>query len=403
MHFYEVTMDLEKQILGSLGALSSWVIKNGWEGYDPFDIQEQRFFLFLNRNRYRRYLLSRLDEFAPIFWRRMLGVRPRVVPKAMGLFAAGFLDLHRLSGEERYLSLAREALDWLLANPSRGYSGLAWGLPFDWQTKILIPQGTPCGVISHVIGDAFWEFYRFTGEVRYLDICRSICEFFLRDLNQDLMGEGRICFSYTPLDHFHVHNENLFVAEFLIRIGSEVHEPEYIELGLKAVEYTLSEQNPDGSLYYWAKAQDARKLIDHYHSGFEMRMLFSVWQLTGEKKVGEALRRYYDYYLANMVDESGLANIKPGKRYPVDIHGCAEAVFVNSVLLPEFPRAEKILAANARWTIENMQTDEGWFICKIIDLLGKKIKINAPYIRWGQAWMLRALARAACVLNAKES
>jgi hypothetical protein len=70
------------------------------------------------------------------------------------------------------------------------------------------------------------------------------------------------------------------VAEFLIKVGKEISDEQFIELGSKAVNYALSEQNKDGSICYWGKDQDNQCHIDHYHSGFEIRCLYSIWKCT---------------------------------------------------------------------------------------------------------------------------
>jgi len=42
----------------------------------------------------------------------------------------------------------------------------------------------------------------------------------------------------------------------------------------------------------------------------------------------------------------------------------------------------------AKWTIENMQSNDGYFYYRRYKYFNNKI----PYMRWGQAWMLLALS-----------
>jgi hypothetical protein len=39
------------------------------------------------------------------------------------------------------------------------------------------------------------------------------------DEDEDEVDEDKICFSYTPIDNFHVHNANLFSASALFMIS----------------------------------------------------------------------------------------------------------------------------------------------------------------------------------------
>jgi hypothetical protein len=69
---------------------------------------------------------------------------------------------------------------------------------------------------------------------------------------------------------------------------------------------------------------------------------------------------------------------------PVDAHAAAESI----VTLLEFNDIETA-ARVAEWTINNMQTEEGYFIYQI----HRRFTNRIPYLRWSNAYMLQALAR----------
>lgn len=378
----------------SIKRLDSWLGNNGWAGYDPYDLKGLPLFRKNDPTVFKkgiRKVASKAEPYAPLLLRRIFRVKKEINAKAMGLFADGYLNLYRVTEHSPYFDKAKEALEWLDENWSKGYLGKCWGYPFDWQSRILIPRGTPSSVVSATVGNAFWDFYRFTGEKRYLATCESICNFFMNDLNIDQLGSDKICFSYTSLDNFHVHNANLFVAEFLARVGKEIGNDQFIEQRLKAVNYTLSEQNADGSICYWGRDQNASCHIDHYHSGFEIRSLYSIWKLTGEKRIHKAVERYYQFYLANLFEDKTIPKLTPKSKYPINIHACAEALLCNATLAPDFPEGREYLVNAARWIIENMQDKAGYFHYMVRKVKGIELKLKIPYIRWGQAWMLRGL------------
>jgi rhamnogalacturonyl hydrolase YesR len=326
----------------------------------------------------------------------------------MALFASAYLILYQEFNHHTYLKKAGECLEWLKNNKSQGYAGDCWGYPFNWQTDVNFPAGTPSAVVSCICGDAFWNYYKYTGESRYLANCVGVCEFLTNSLNVDRVSEDELCFSYTPLDHHHVHNANLFAAEFLIRIGKETKREQFYRDGLKALNYTLKDQTEDGAFYY--RTLRSRKEIDHYHTGFVLRSLYSIYKTTGEKRVVDALSKGYRFYRDNLFKDGMIPALTLYAPYTVNIHSCAEAVLCMTTVGDIFPDAIEYARRVFQWTRDNMQDVDGHFYYLKNKLWLNSIEVNKfiklpyirpgylvkiPYIRWGQAWMMRALASLA--------
>lgn len=375
----------------SFKELSAWVLNNGWDGYDPYDIQDYLIQCVRKKtpvSKEKQRDILQMSAVDPVGVRKQLGIKKKRNAKGMGLLISSWVRQSLLFNEQQYLHEAEKAAEWLLKNSSSGYEHLCWGYPFDWQSVIFIPKDTPSAVVSTVVGDGLWQIYTTTRNAKYLDACISICKFITENLACDDMGEKGICFSYTPIDNYHVHNANLFCGEFLARIGKEIDQSEWKELGKRTANYALSEQNSDGSIYYWGNVQDhyAPKKLDHYHTGFEIRSLFGLAQALQDQRIKKGYEKYLCFYLNNYILADGTPKITPKTIYPVDIHGAAESVLLLSTLTPEYldlyPVAKNIL----HWTISKMQTEEGWFIHQLMP----KQEIRIPYLRWGQGWMLRA-------------
>ncbi len=393
-----MTANVSDKIWQSIEKLDKWLTANGWEGYDPYDLRGTPAFLKVSQIKFLNIPqkgLFFLESAAPRLLRKLFFVQKRINAKAMGLFADSYLDLYKITGKTSFWDKAQETIQWLETNYSRQYSGKSWGYPFNWQSNVLIPAGTPSSVVTATIGNAFWNFYKYTGAENYLTTCTDICDFFEENLNIYQSGNDRICFSYTPLDDFQVHNANLFVAEFLIRVGREVGNDQWIELGRKALNFTLSEQNEDGSICYWGKEQSKSCHMDHYHSGFEIQSLYSIWKLTDEQKIYRAVKRYYEFYLHHFFEAKTIPKFRPTQTYPINIHACAESILCNATLSTDFPEGNDYLKNEALWTISNMQDRMGYFYYKIQKYGWIKRKIKIPYLRWGQAWMLRGLTQVA--------
>ena len=177
------------QILEAVYRLNNWVNENGWAGWDPYDILENAFVLkaekpFKGRAKnIVRKLIRETTELFPVTARKVLGVKPRINAKAMGLFASAYINLYKIFKDSSYLKKAQICLNWLAQNHTKNYNGICWGYPFDWQSLHFLPCGTPSGVVSSTVGNAFFEFYKVIGEEKYLNICKQICNFFIKDLN----------------------------------------------------------------------------------------------------------------------------------------------------------------------------------------------------------------------------
>ncbi len=390
--------------------LEWWMSEKTYFGFDPYDIKGSKIFMWafsiprvpFYRNVQRKLVLAPLvigESYFPQTFRRLFGIKPSRNAKGIALTVKGYLNLYKLTEDEKWKNKAVELLDWLLDNQSLGYPYPCWGYPFDWDSGVVVPAHTPSSVVSAAAFDAFWHAWLITKDIKYLDTCLGICRFFIEFLNITQIDNDTICFSYTPLDDFQVHNTNLLVADCLLRAGCFTNEETFILLGKKAVRFALKEQNPDGSIYYYGKAQDYINSgrVDHYHSGFEMRCLYNIWVATGDVIYKEALERYYDFYKSNFIlytDKGAFPNMYPGTLYPINIHSCAEAILLNATLANEFNSALSLLNQCVVPIIKRMKQRKGWFKYLIRKIGPFELHTNIPYMRWGQAWMFLALSEA---------
>lgn len=384
----------------SLRRLCEWLDKSDYSGYDPYDIKEKPGIILLTEKGNQGLLFALIREFVfelfysfPLLSRKLLRVEPKINAKAMGVLARAYLELYEVLKEEQFLTKARKCLQWLKENQGKTLVGIGWGYPFHWQSKILIPAGTPNGIVTTAAAEAFWHHHLLFGDEESLDYCRGICEF-LSSLPVDPASQNGICFSYTPLFINHVHNLNLFVAEFLIKMGKLTGETTWTEMGNKAVNYTVEQQLPSGAFDYNGPPEKPQHHIDSYHTGFVIRMLFSIWKLTGRKDVYTALEKCYRHYTAAFFEDGVIPKIMSHRKYRIDIHSCAEGILCLSELSQVFPDAMQQAGKVLDWTLENLQDTSGYFYFGILKsrFTGIPFISKIPYIRWGQAWMLRAMS-----------
>ena len=392
-----LALPLTKAILD----LDRWVRDNGWAGFDPYDVKEYVLHQLtagrLDQEKAQEIL--RQDQVEPEALRRRLGIKPQVNAKAMGLFLGSYALLENMVPERDFSPQVRECAAWLLEHPAPGMSGLCWGYPFDWESVVMIPAGTPTSVISYHVGDAFWDLYQLSGDNEWLERCLSVGEFMSQDLNQDQVGQDCLCFSYTPLDFYHVHNANLCVAEYLIRLGQAGQRPQWLELGRRALAFALRDLLAHGHLTYWARGYEPgpanQGQIDHYHTAAELRSLYRLQRLLPEEAdLARGFATYMDFYLQHFFEDGTIPKIHPGHTYPVDIHAAAEAAYILGETAPEIPRAAETLERFIPWFLENCLNPDGSFIYRLIQGEKGTRKLTIPYMRWGQAWSMRGLVSA---------
>jgi hypothetical protein len=376
--------------------LDRWISDHGWAGYDPYDIRGQDWYvaLFGTQNalfRRVRGALALLEyRMPPLGLRRVLRIRKEINAKGMGLFASAYLTQGVATGDPAHYQKAEETLAWLADNQSRGYPGVSWGYPFHWQSRVFLPRGTPSSVVTATVGDAWLQHYEVTQSPRSLALLEGIADFFQSALNRPVEDEERLCFSYTPLDQFKVHNASLFAAAFLARFGALSGNADLKRLALKAVRYTLSEQNKDGSFYYWGS--EPATIIDHYHTGFVLRHLDTVRRVLSADFIEAPLSRGYNFYVNQLFTTAGIPKFTPDNIYPVDIHSCAEALLCICQLGPRLGGLERLRPV-FEYIQEKMLSPDGWYFAALHEKNEREFPVRVPYMRWGQAWMLLALAR----------
>lgn len=392
---------VKEDILKEINILDEWFWKHDLQGYDVYDLFDTKLFHFLiNTNikfirKINRKLIKIWITLYPSSVIRLFNIKRNINPKAMGLLLKGYCNLFNITTDKEYRIKAIKISEWLLSNVSSGINGRGWGYPFDWSGTIFIPKFTSSSVVTAIVGDGFYELYKITSDEKYLNVCKEICRFFLEDLNIDQIDDDKICFSYTPIDRNHVHNSNLFVCEFLIRIGIETNNVRFVKFGKRGVNYTLNEQNEDGSILYWGK-KDRKHLkltlskIDHYHTGFELRKLWAIGNLLSDQKIIDAFTKYFHFYRNKLIGNKGIY-YRPERYNPLNIHVFAEFIICNSIIMNGVnTEKEWFMNIFTNHYYELIDSD-GLFKYEIRRYGVLQHKSGFKYFRWGQAWMFLAL------------
>lgn len=380
--------------------LAAWCRERGYAGSDPFDALNSRLFQAtpLRRSRLARIAWTQLFKRSPVNLRPLALVPAERNAKGTALFALAWLSRLRAARAEGDGALAAKAerearslLDDLLASRVETRSGgAAWGYNFDWQGRAFFaPRGTPTVVPTAFAARAFLEAARVFEEAAHVEVARSSCRFFLEDLPREGAGD-EVCFGYVPRPRTRIYNASLLAGETLGATGRATGERELREYALRAARYVARRQRADGA---WAYGEEPyQSWVDNFHTAFVLLSLERVLEdcgAAGDAEIDAALRRGYRFWLARFFLEDGWPKYYEDNAHPADVHSAAAAV----VALAGLERIDRDARAHAeriaRWTLANLRDPAGFFYYQ-----RRRLRtVRTPHMRWGQAWMLYALAR----------
>lgn len=383
---------VQSHVQESVKKLLNFIENEKYVGYSLYDSHNSPF-PFTKLGRHLSFLVNQVNKRSPINLRPILGIKKGINPKGYGLFLHSFSKMSRLNiiSEEEADKKANFFFNWLIENPSTGYSGHCWGYNYFWPKKDggYVPAYTPSVVVTGFVARAVLEYYLATKNEKAIELLKSMTKFVLNDVHL-YKGDDGYCFSYTPVKKDLTVNANLLAAEVLAYSDSVSNENNYQGYIERVINFTLNNQNEDGSWYYSFdyESREPKKQID-FHQGYVLESLFRLSEYANitSKKLSQAIKKGLDYYQKNQFDEGGRAYWRFPSKWPVDIHNQSQGIITFSKFrtLDEsyLPFAQII----AEWTIKNMQDRKGNFYYQKWPFLTNKVN----YLRWNQAWMLLAL------------
>jgi rhamnogalacturonyl hydrolase YesR len=372
--------------------VSRWVEEHNYRAYDPGDgdLSFLRYFTF-NVHSLRRLLTGAVLR-VPFHIRPLIGIRPHTSTKGMGYMGWGYVKMYALTGAEDQRRRAESCFDWLMRNRSPGYARYCWGNDFSFSTRAgTIPKNVPTIVWSSLIGLAFLEAYEVVGNPTYLDVAASTGEW-VKSLPRERTSRGS-CLSYVPYNQSSIHNSNMLGAALLARVAVRTHDQQALELAKEAMTYSCARQNGDGAWFYGEAP--TYHWIDNFHTGYNLDSLKRYIDSTGDREFEPNLRSGFQYFKLHFFGADGRPKYYHDKAHPIDIQCAAQAIDTLALFSDTDPASLELAVKVARWTINNMQAQDGHFYYR--DLGWKKVK--TPMLHWGQGTMFKALAHLLSKVN----
>jgi hypothetical protein len=369
--------------------LQDWMEARDFAGYEPYDLLNSPLLAkaWLHRSAMTVVLTQVGRRWGGMKLRSLLRVPASKNPKGLALILASYCD--RIWAGESCWKQAGYLKSELKRLRSPGEETFCWG--YDWDVHLLrntkMSAFSPHAIATVFGGQALLDFAEIAGDEEAAGMALSAGKFIVSRLNRSVDTPTDLCFSYTPSDRGRVYNSSALAGAFLARLHSLRGFAGGADLARRVMHYLVGEQRGDGSWFYGAGRM--QRWVDNFHTGYNLTALLDYQQFTGDRSFDSAMQKGYDFYLRYFFDRDGAPKYFHNGRYPIDIHSCAQAILTFCAFSERDPNALKRALEVASWTLRCMKGDDGAFYYQRHRLWLNK----ATYMRWGQAWMFRALSR----------
>jgi hypothetical protein len=364
-----------------------------FEGFSKHDALNARWLERLaGGSKITRLGATQLVMRSPIDVRPVLGVRKARNAKGISLFARALLARHRMTGAERDAVEAGQLLDWLIDNSSSKFPGRSWGYPYPWQDAgFFAPRNFPNRVVTSFVGHALLDGYETLGETRFVETASDAVRFLLDAPKTLFEDASHRCVSYVPDEAvtWIVMDVSALAGALAARLGALTGETGLIEEGGRLVRYVVSKQTDEGAWFYAEPPSASHISHDNYHTGFILDAIldYGHWAKIGE--FDDAYERGVDFYERRLFEPDGAARFMSDRRYPIDIHGCAQGVITFSRRQARHGVGGDMARRVLDWTIDRMwDPRNGWFHYQ----QRRWFRTSIRELRWCQGWMSFALA-----------
>ncbi len=379
--------------LRSLSELESYLLRERFRGYDPYDTLMSPLFRLpvLRSSKVVRFSAQQLGKRLPVNLRPILRVPKGYNPVTLGLVIEGSAHLAHVQPERASLleERVRDCIDELKRLSSSGYSGTCWGYDFHWEARFArLPPYFPTIVATGIVSNALFVAYRLLGIKEAFELCESAARFVLHDVSRTDHADGTFCWGYFPGDHKQVLNATMKGARLCAQVYSVTKDESCRDAAQRTARFVASQQREDGSWPY--AVADPRSWADNFHTAYVLDAFDEYERHTGDEQFSHAKLRGWTYYRASFFADDCVPTHYPLRRYPVDATSCAQSLLTLS-RFADLATAQRA----ADWTIRHMQCPDGHFAYQI----RRRYRIRIPYVRWASAYMFAGLSGLAYALG----
>jgi hypothetical protein len=385
---YDDSAQQTSSLQAAIVQLRSWIEGRQFAGYEPFDLLNSP---YLRGGWARRapagiVLIQLGKRFAGVRGRELLKVPVSRNPKALGLCLSAYCDLARCGYDVSAEAAALKAALIQLRSPHE--ADFCWG--YDWDYLSLrgsrLPAWSANCIASYFCATALLDMGERFGDPEARAMGESVARFVVSRLNRSFVSDDAVCFSYTPHDRTLIYNSSALAAVLLARVGTLCGDLSYLALARQAMVFLERAQLPSGGWHYGQLRR--QRWIDSFHTSYNVCALLDYQRTTGDRSFEPAIMRGHRYYQAAFFTRAGAPRYFHDQTFPIDIHACSQALKHFTVFSAVDAAAIDGAWRTFHWTLQHMGAGDGSFYYQ-----RHRFWVNrTPYMRWGQAWMLWALA-----------
>ena len=370
----------------TIAKLEEYCRSRNWAGFDPYDALNSELFARtpLVHSRLARLAFTQFMKRSPVNLRPLLRIRPHQNPKALGLFLSFYVRRAR-AGDAAARAAAGQVASRLVELRSPGTPHWCWGYSFPWQMRgRLVPSFGPNLVCTTFAAHALLDACEAGLGDEYLGPAAGAGEYIAKEL---YWHDGRQAGLAYPLPDIRVpiHNANLLGAALLCRLAKINGESSLLDAALSVTRYSAAHQREDGSWPYGVGS--TQQWVDNFHTGYNLCALQSIGTDLGTDEFEPVIRKGYAFYREHFFTARGEPKYFHDRTYPIDIHSVAQSLITLHAFRRIDPEADGLARAVLAWAVKHMWDERGFFYYRVL----RGVTIRTSYMRWSQAWMLRAL------------
>lgn len=382
-------------LFNSLLSVEKWVSKENYIGWDPYDGINNSMFPTINLfYPYPQIALIQFNKYSPFNFRKLLSIKKELDPKGIALFVQAYTIIFQNSNKEIYkhkaMNLFNELMKCSLFSTWGNHCWSSHRYPFIGVDKDKLSPHFPDIIGTANALKAIALLYLLDNRKDLKDIIKSIHSFFksMYECTSDLSY-----FLYTPFSKGKiVPNASAEALEALI-LSIDVHrDPEILKICENTLKSLQTMQRENGSWFYSIYPSGKRYQQLDFHQGYLIDGLISSTSLyfsINNQDLKYSIIKATEFY-KGMFASDGRSFYRYPKFLPTDIHNQAQGIITFCKLYNIYKDEYYLDFAMkiAKWTVVNMQDSKGYYYHQKGHIVTNKI----PYMRWGQAWMLLALA-----------
>ncbi|KAF1079009.1 hypothetical protein [Methanogenium sp. MK-MG] len=378
----------------SIEKLHRWVINQQYSGWDIYDGLNSPLTKNIKTN-FLKVLVLQGNKYSPINIRPIIGIEKGIDLKGMAIFAQAYASLYKVTGEQKYCNEMGKAIHFIKEKSLKNeqmydcwashyypYTGIQGGA-LSTDTPDII--GTSQAIIALI------ESYKITKNTIEKEIASSAIKYLINKMYID----------DTEFPFFKYIGSNGNPNHITLNASAQAMEAISTFLSLKndsclqsiceKISHTLLKtQRDDGSWVYSIYHNGNTKRIQlDFHQGYIIDGLLTYLPYSNDRgNIQDCIEKASHYYQNVQFRHNGSSYYRYPMPYPIDIHNQAQGIITFSKLSSLDSKHIDFANKIAMWTIKNMQNSSGHFYYQKWPIITNKI----PHMRWGQAWMMLALA-----------